>query len=239
MAALFVEKKTLPVPDSTERGLTAGGIPAIMKTEFQISLGGIQMDQMKTGAVIRTRRTEMGMTQKQLAARLHVSDKAVSKWETGSGCPDIALLAELAAILELDMQLLISGEIEKNESEKGNMKKTKFYVCKSCGNIITATSDAAVSCCGGKCAPLEARRAAPDEMLRLEEIDGEWFITAAHPMTKEHYISFVAYLNDSTAMVFKQYPEWNLQVTMPLFRSGRLVWFCHQCGLLYQELRTT
>ena len=92
------------------------------------------MDQMKTGALIRARRTEMGLTQKQLADRIHVSDKAVSKWETGKGCPDIALLAELSAVLALDMELLLSGEIEKNESEKGNMKKTNFYVCKACGN---------------------------------------------------------------------------------------------------------
>ena len=195
------------------------------------------MDQMKTGALIRARRTEMGLTQKQLADRIHVSDKAVSKWETGKGCPDIALLAELSAVLALDMELLLSGEIEKNESEKGNMKKTNFYVCKACGNIIAAASEAAVSCCGGKCAALTPRKAEAAEMLHMDEIDGEWFITAEHPMTKEHYISFAAYLSDSTAMIFKQYPEWNFQVTLPLFRSGRLVWYCNQCGLLYQDIR--
>ena len=51
------------------------------------------MDQIKTGKLIRKLRTDMGLTQKQLAERLHVSDKAVSKWGTGNGCPDLSLLS--------------------------------------------------------------------------------------------------------------------------------------------------
>jgi hypothetical protein len=56
-------------------------------------------------------------------------------------------------------------------------------------------------------------------------------------MTKEHYISFVAYVNDSMVTIWKQYPEWNLQINLPLYRSGRLIWYCTKCGLLYQDLR--
>ncbi|MBQ6040371.1 MAG: helix-turn-helix domain-containing protein [Oscillospiraceae bacterium] len=195
------------------------------------------MDQVRTGELIKQLRTEMHLTQKQLAERLCVSDKAVSKWERGNGCPDIALLSALADVFGTDMQVLLSGEINKNESEKGNMKKLKFYICKACGNIITASSEAAVTCCGARLTAEVPRKAAENEMLQVEETDGGLFLTAAHEMTKSHYISFVAYLNDSTVMLFKQYPEWNLQVTMPLFRSGRLVWYCTECGLLYQDLR--
>lgn len=195
------------------------------------------MNQVRTGELIRRLRTEKKLTQKQLAEQLCVSDKAVSKWERGNGCPDIALLSALADVFGTDVQVLLSGELRKNESEKGNMKKLKFYICKECGNLITASAEAAVTCCGSRLTAEQPRKAAENEMLQIEEIDGELFLTAEHEMTKSHYISFVSYLNDSTVMLFRQYPEWNLQVTMPLFRSGRLVWHCTKCGLLYQNLR--
>ena len=195
------------------------------------------MDQVKTGALIKQLRLNCGLTQKQLAESLNVSDKAVSKWECGNGCPDVSLLSELSEIFGTDVQTLLSGRIDKNESEKGNMKKLKFYVCRECGNIITATSEAAVTCCGNKLVPLEPVKAEGADMLSTEDLGGERFISSAHEMKKEHYISFVAYVTDSSAMVFKQYPEWNLQVTLPFYKSGRLVWYCTQHGLFYQDIR--
>ncbi|SFW28287.1 helix-turn-helix domain-containing protein [Ruminococcus flavefaciens] len=195
------------------------------------------MDQIKTGALIRQLRLDSGMTQKQLAEAICVSDKAVSKWECGNGCPDVSLLAELSAVFGTDVQTLLSGGINKNESEKGNMKKLKFYVCKECGNIITATSEAAVTCCGNKLTALEPVKAEGADMLRTEDLGGEWFISSDHEMKKEHYISFAAYVTDSSAMIFKQYPEWNLQITLPYYRSGRLVWYCTKHGFFYQDIR--
>ncbi|MBR6243128.1 MAG: helix-turn-helix domain-containing protein [Ruminococcus sp.] len=195
------------------------------------------MDQIKTGELIKRLRTDMGLTQKQLAERISVSDKAVSKWETGSGCPDISLLSALAEVFGTDIQVLLSGEIDKNESEVGNMKKLKFYVCKDCGNIITATSEAAVTCCGNRLSALEPQKAEESEMLKVEDIGGELYISSDHEMTKEHFISFAAYQSDNSFMMFKQYPEWNVQFTLPLYRSGRLVWYCTKCGLMYQDIR--
>ena len=156
------------------------------------------MDQIRTGSLIRQLRTERGLTQKQLAERINVSDKAVSKWERGNGCPDVSLLTALAEVLDTDIQALLSGSIEKNESEKGDMKKLRFYVCRDCGNIITATSDAAVTCCGSRLSPIEAKKADENHQLKVEDIGGEWYITSDHPMTKEHYISFAAYVSDSS-----------------------------------------
>ena len=197
----------------------------------------ISMDQVKTGELIRRLRTEQGLTQKELAGRINVSDKAVSKWERGNGCPDVSLLSALAAVFGTDIEVLLSGEIDKNEKEKGDMKKIRFYVCPKCGNIITASSEAAVSCCGTKLTALEAKEAQDDEKLRIEDIGGEWFISSEHEMTKQHYISFVAFLSDSNVMMFRQYPEWNLQITMPLYRYGRLVWYCTNHGLMYMDLK--
>ncbi len=194
------------------------------------------MDQVKTGELIRKLRTELGLTQRQLAEKINVSDKAVSKWECGNGCPDLSLLTALADVLGTDMQLLLSGEIDKNEIEKGNMNKLRFFVCSKCGNIITATSDAAVTCCGSRLTPLIPRMAKENELLNVEDIGGEWYITAEHEMTKEHFISFAAYQSDSSVMLFKQYPEWAMNIYLPMYRSGRLIWYCGKCGLLYQEL---
>ncbi|MBR6967478.1 MAG: helix-turn-helix domain-containing protein [Ruminococcus sp.] len=195
------------------------------------------MDQIKTGALIKQLRTDSGLTQKQLADRLCVSDKAVSKWECGNGIPDISLLSELAEIFGTDIQTLLSGSMNKNESGKGNMKKLRFYVCRECGNIITSASEASVTCCGSRLAPLEAKKAEDGELLKVEDIGGEWFISSDHEMKKEHYISFVAYIADSSTMMFRQYPEWDLQLTLPLYRSGLLVWYCTQHGLFYQDIR--
>ena len=195
------------------------------------------MDQIKTGALIRELRIKNGLTQKQLAERLNVSDKAVSKWECANGCPDISMLTELADIFGTDVHTLLTGKIDLKESEVGNMKKLKFYICGTCGNIITATSEASVTCCGNKLTALEPRKAEENEKLNIESCDGELLISSEHEMTKEHYISFVAYQNDSTVMMFKQYPEWTLQARLPLFRSGRLVWYCNKCGLLWQNIR--
>ena len=194
------------------------------------------MDQVKTGELIRRLRTQMGLTQKQLAERINVSDKAVSKWECGCGCPDISLIAALADVFGTDAGILLSGEAEKNESEKGNMKALKFYVCKDCGNIITSTSDAAVTCCGKRLTALEAKKAEADEMLSVSDIGGELYITTDHEMTKQHYISFTALITDCSVMLFRHYPEWELQLNIPLYRRGRLLWYCTRHGLMYQEL---
>lgn len=195
------------------------------------------MDQVKLGELIRHFRTEKGMTQKQLAELINVSDKAVSKWETGSGCPDISLISQLAEVFGTDTGVLLSGELNKNESEKGNMKKLKFYVCSKCGNLITAASEASVTCCGDRLTAAEPRKAEPHDMLTVEDMGGEWFVSSSHSMTKEDYISFVAYVSDSSAMIFRQYPEWDLQVTIPRYRSGRLLWYSNKEGLLYQDIR--
>ena len=197
------------------------------------------MNQIKTGELIRKFRTEMKLTQKQLAGLINVSDKTVSKWECGNGLPDISLIGRLADVFGTDINILLSGEINENESEKGNMKKIKFYVCKNCGNVITAFSEAAVICCGNRLAPQEPVKADENHTLKIENIDGELFISSEHEMTKEHYISFAAYQNDRSLMLFRQYPEWNMQINIPPCRSGRIVWYCIRHGLFYQDIRET
>ncbi len=211
----------------------------IIKTQSKNHKEVMNMDQVKTGQLIKRLRTELGMTQKQLAERINVSDKAVSKWERGNGCPDVSLLSALADVFGTDIRVLLSGEIDKNESEKGNMKKLKFYVCKDCGNIITSTSEASVTCCGNHLSAPMPRKADESQQLKVTDIGGEWYITSDHEMTKEHYISFAAFVSDSSVMMFRQYPEWSININLPIYRSGRLIWYCNKCGLLYQDIRPT
>jgi len=194
------------------------------------------VNQVKTGELIRYFRTEQNLTQKQLADLINVSDKAVSKWECGNGCPDISILYELSRVLNTEIDVLLSGEIKKNESEKYDMKKLNLYVCKECGNVITAASAASVTCCGSKLSALEPKKAEKNEMLILEDMGDEWFVRSDHEMTKEHYISFVIFMNINNVMFFKQYPEWNMQIRIPKYRSGRIIWYCSKCGILYQDI---
>lgn len=72
------------------------------------------MDAKKTGALIAERRKALGLTQKELAGRLIVSDKAVSKWETGAGYPEVTLLPLLAETLGITVDELLAGELRAN-----------------------------------------------------------------------------------------------------------------------------
>ena len=116
------------------------------------------MDVGKTGALIRQLRVSKGMTQREIAQKLMVSEQAVSKWERGLGCPDISLLRELAGLLRVDVRSLLTGELNESERDGGNMRRIRFYVCPVCGNVVTMTGEAQVSCCGRT---LEAMKPVP------------------------------------------------------------------------------
>ncbi len=192
------------------------------------------MDNVKIGNLIHRLRKEKGMTQLQLAEILHISDKTVSKWERGLGCPDVSLLADLSRVFGVDLEKLLSGQLDANEERGGNMKKLNFYVCPECGNVITAMTDAGISCCGKKLKALEPAKAAEEEKLSVEIMENDYYISSHHPMAKEHYISFVALLTGDSLILKKQYPEWDLQVRIPGRAHGKLIWYCTEHGLLYQ-----
>lgn len=192
------------------------------------------MDCKKTGGLIRALRREMKLTQRELAEKLFISAKTVSKWECGQGCPDVSLLGDLSQILGVNLNHLLAGELTGNEIVGGNMKKTRFYVCPDCGSITASTGMAEISCCGRRLNALEMRKAGDDQKLRVEAVEDEWFITSDHPMEKENYISFVAYASGAKLEIHKQYPEWNLQIRVPRRGHGMLIWYAADCGLMYQ-----
>lgn len=194
------------------------------------------MDNIKVGNLIRNLRKEHHMTQLQLAEKLHISDKTVSKWERGMGCPEVSLITELSDIFEVDLQGLLSGELNRNQISSGNMKHMKFYVCPDCGNLVTALADASVFCCGRKLKEIIPVKAAPEDKLTVEIIENDYYLTSGHEMTKEHYLSFVAFLTSDTLIFKKQYPQWDLQVRLPRLGHGRLLWYCTRHGLYYQQI---
>ena len=191
------------------------------------------MDEEKTGLIIKQLRKEKGMTQLQLADRLMVSDKAVSKWERGLGCPDVSLLNELSAILGVELEGLLSGEMSRRKAVAGNMKKIMFYACPCCGNILTAEGEAAIYCCGKKLAPLEGVR--DKGQLTMECMENDWFISGDHPVEKDHYIAFVGILTGDAIIMKRLYPEWDIQARLPWAAHGRLIWYCVKHGLFYRD----
>lgn len=193
------------------------------------------MDQVKTGRLIRTMRTKLGLTQLALAEQLGVSDKAVSKWERGGGAPDISLLPLLSQALGVDTEALLRGDLEENDMTNGNMKKMRFYRCPACGNLLFSTDDADVTCCGAKLTNLVMHKPDEENALQIEHSDGEWYITAPHEMHREHYISFVAFLTGDTMIVKKQYPEWGLDVRLPYIRHGMLLVVLHEGRTVLSE----
>jgi DNA-binding XRE family transcriptional regulator len=189
---------------------------------------------IKVGNLIKVLRHEKNMTQKQLADKMNISDKAISKWERGLGCPDVSLLAELSSILEVNIEEMLKGDLSLNNFVGGNMKKSKYYVCPVCGNITLCTGNAVVSCCGRKLEALEMKKANDEQKLIVEQVEDEWFITSNHPMNKETYISFVAFATGNKIQIIKHYPEWDMQMRIQKREHGFLIWYSTKQGLLYQ-----
>ena len=189
------------------------------------------MDRYVTGAVIRRLRESKKLTQEELADKLFVTSKAVSKWETGQGFPDISLLEPLAKALDISIIELLSGEDVKNSNRSFNMLRGKFYVCPVCGNVIRSTGEAVVSCCGITLPPAEPEEADCDHMIMKEVVEDEYYVTMDHPMTKDHYISFLAAVTDQGMEFVKLYPQGPCEGRFKIRRLKYLYAYCNKHGL--------
>ncbi len=194
------------------------------------------MNNYITGTTIKTLREKQHLTQSQLAEQLYISDKTISKWETGKGFPDISLLEPLANILKVSLPELLSGQQIINANRSANMMRTKLYVCPICGNVLRAIGSAMVSCCGIALPPLEAEQDDADHQIVCERIEDEYYVTLAHPMTKEHYISFIAFCNEDRFELVKLYPEGDARARFFIRGRGKLYWYCNHHGLFTKNL---
>jgi len=195
------------------------------------------MDSKQIGELLAKLRQERNMTQRQVAEALHVSPQAVSKWETGRGCPDISLLPALSATFGVALGRLLLGDLSPEKTENGNMKRLRFYVCLACGNVLTAAGGGELYCCGRRLEPLTAAEADSDHRVRVQEIEEDWYITFDHPMRKDHFIRFAAYVTVDRVLLVRLYPEQGGELRIPQIRGGgRLYLCCSRDGLMRQTV---
>lgn len=183
------------------------------------------------GKVIKELRESKKLTQKELGEIISVSDKTVSKWETEKGLPDITLLEPLAKALGVSVAELLSGESITNKNRAGNIAKAKFYVCPVCGNVIFSLGEGAFSCCGINLPPLFPEKTDENHQVKISRPEGDVFVRFNHPMTKDHYISFAAYVNYNGVTIKKLYPEQEAEVRFPFAGRGKIFFCCSKEGL--------
>lgn len=189
------------------------------------------MDCSKVGKLILDLRKEKGMTQKVLADAMNISDRTISKWERGIGCPDVSLLHGLSDILDVNIEKILVGDLEPNDADGGNMKKIKFYVCPTCGNALYCTGEPEISCCGRKLSPLIVQGEELLHEIKVNEVEGDLYFTLQHEMTKQHYISFVAYVSCDRVLFIRLYPEQAAEVRFPKMHRGEIYFYCSKHGL--------
>ena len=194
------------------------------------------MNTYVTGGAVKALREKRSMTQAQLADKIGVSSKTVSKWETARGLPDITLLQPLAQALGVSVIELMNGEPITNRNVSANLLRGKMLVCPICGNVIHSLGSALVSCCGVTLPALEAEEGDDDHAVSIEGVEDEHFITVNHPMTKAHFISFVAFVTSDRMQLVKLYPEGNAETRLQLRGRGSLYWYCNRHGLFRKKI---
>lgn len=188
------------------------------------------MNQYITGAVIKELREKRNMTQAALAEKLCVSDKTVSKWETGKGYPDISLLQPISETFGVSLAELLSGNSVSNVNVSANMMRSKFYVCPVCGNSIHSMGEAAISCHGVMLNPVEPEEADDTHIIRVESVEDEYYVHIDHEMTKSHYISFIAAVAYDRVQIVKMYPEGNAEARFKSSMVKKIIFYCNKDG---------
>ena len=196
------------------------------------------MNEYVTGTTIKTLRESKGMTQAELADKIFVTAKAVSKWETGHGLPDISLLEGLGKALGISIIELLNGQHIQNKNRAFNMQKLCFYVCPVCANIIQTSGEATISCCGITLPPLQVEEEDEGHEIQLQKVEDEYYVSSKHPMTKEHYLSFFAAVSDSGVQLVKLYPESDAQARFKISGVKWIYAYCNRHGLFRIEAKS-
>ncbi len=196
------------------------------------------MDRYLTGATIKGLREKQGLTQMQLAERLNVSDKAVSKWETGAGYPDITLLEPIADVLRVSVAELLAGAAVENANVSANMLKSRFYVCPVCGNSIHAMGQAHVSCHGIVLPPLSPEPVDERHAMQVACEGDELFVRVEHAMSKLHHIIFLAAVSPDCVQIARLYPEGAAEAHFKRSGVHALYCYCNKDGLFAIDLES-
>ena len=194
------------------------------------------MNPYVTGSVIKELREKCQLTQAELAERIGVSDKTISKWETAKGYPDISLLEPIAKALGVSMTELVTGNAVSNVNVSANMLRSKFYVCPICGNIIHSMGEAVMQCHGILLSPCQPEETDENHMIFIERVEDEYYIRIEHDMTKQHYISFIAALSSDKIQMIKLYPEGNAEARVKINGVKKIWFYCNRDGLFSRTI---
>ncbi len=194
------------------------------------------MDNYVTGNTIKKLREKNNLTQLELANKLNVSDKTISKWETGRGLPDISLIDPLSKALNISITELFSGSYIINRNMSGNMLQSKIYVCPICGNIIHTIGETLVSCCGITLPILEPEEIDDEHFVDVAKIENDYYIKVNHSMNKKHYISFIAYVTSNKFELYKLYAEQNAEARFNVRGKGFIYIYCNKHGLFKYKI---
>lgn len=196
------------------------------------------MDLSKYGKFLSNLRKEKGLTQKDVAEKLGIVPKTVSKWETGHGFPDVTTLIELAEILGVSVKSLLSGTLLQNEETSGNINHTKFYVCPDCNSMFQGVGECQVICCGKPLASIKPQAFDDAHAIKISKVENDLYIEFSHEMKKEHYIAFVTYIGFDRVLTIRLYPEQDAAVRIPEVYSGKIVYYCNKHGLFEYPIKT-
>ena len=117
------------------------------------------------------------------------------------------------------------------------MRRLQFYVCPLCGNVITSTGEAIVSCCGLTLPPLEAEAPDAAHTLSVEPVEDEYYVAVSHEMSKTHYLSFLAAVKDDGVELQKLYPEGPAEARFKIARTREFYYYCNRHGLFKASVK--
>lgn len=192
------------------------------------------MNEYITGKTIKELREKNKLTQNELANLLGVTDKTISKWETGKGYPDIEMLEPLSQVFHVSIIELLNGNLITNSNVSSNLLKSKFYVCPVCGNVITSIGESLVMCHGITLPPCVVEE--DDGTINIENIENEYYVTINHLMNKKNYVSFIAAVGSEGIQIKKLYPESNPEAYFRIAGVRYIYYYSNIEGLFYKKL---
>lgn len=195
------------------------------------------MNCSKVGELILQLRKEKGFTQKQLAYKLNIRNKTISKLECRNGAPDASIWKELSVALVVDILKLLQSKLNPNQQDVGKIDRICFYICPTCKNILTSTGKASISCCGRILQPLIPALYNAKHEFSVQEMDSDYYVSIKHEMSKLYYILFAAYACNDHIWFQRLYPEQNPAFRMPIMgKGGNLYLYCIKHGLFKSGL---
>jgi len=186
---------------------------------------------MEISQLIKTQREKLSLTQAELANRLAVSEKTVSKWETGRGLPDVSIIPSLTNALEVSVDEFLRGSVSENKNETANLVKCKFYVCPECGNVVLSVGEINASCHGKTLMPLAAQNAV------FASVSGNEIVANVDSsMTKDDSVSFIAYVTQDGVDLRKLYPEQSATAVFLRRGHGFVCYYAKKHGFFIQRI---